>query len=72
MLDTYDIIIIIIMIEYSRGAYGANLLLRWHGSALAKAFIPGLLSVMIYLLLYYYVDEIQFNHPYAIGVLISR
>ena len=76
------------MIEYSRGAYGANLLLRWHGSALAKAFIPGLLSVTIYLLLHYvahYDNEQQqqqqsstelekyklFNHPYAIGVLVS-
>ena len=71
------------MIEYSRGAYGANLLLRWHGSALAKAFIPGLLSVTIYLLLHYVAHYDQqpssteeqykklFNHPYAIGVLVS-
>lgn len=31
----------------------------------------GLLSVSIYLLLHYYVYETQFNHPYAIGVLVS-
>lgn len=41
------------MIEYFRGPYGTNLLLRWHGSALAKAFIPGLLSSCLYLLLRY-------------------
>ena len=35
------------MIEYSRGAYGANLLLRWHGSALAKAFIPVSLKICV-------------------------
>jgi len=62
------------MIEYSRGPYGANLLFRWHGSALAKAFIPGLLSVGFYLALHYLIhyDQGEFlNHPYAIGVLVS-
>mmetsp|Transcript_32828 Transcript_32828/g.69049 ORF Transcript_32828/g.69049 Transcript_32828/m.69049 type:complete len:629 (-) Transcript_32828:179-2065(-) len=70
------------MIEYFRGPYGANLLFRWHGSALAKAFIPGLLSVAIYLALHYYTasssssspadEELYYvNHPYAIGVLVS-
>jgi len=74
------------MIEYSRGPYGANLLFRWHGSALAKAFIPGLLSVGIYLALHYVAryedgptnnndnddnDDEYLNHPYAIGVLVS-
>ena len=53
------------MIEYSRGPYGANLLFRWHGSALAKAFIPGLLSVGFYLALHYLIhyDQGEFlNH----------
>ena len=69
------------MIEYSRGPYGANLLFRWHGSALAKAFIPGLVSVAIYLALHYLAhyddgsangdDDEYLNHPYAIGVLVS-
>lgn len=66
------------MIEYYRGAYGANLLTRWHGSALAKAFIPGLLSVALYFILHYFdsrpyddVDQQYLNHPYAIGVLVS-
>ncbi|KAL7535466.1 hypothetical protein ACHAXR_006505 [Thalassiosira sp. AJA248-18] len=70
------------MIEYNRGPYGANLLIRWHGSALAKAFIPGLLSVAIYLALTFSTsnnnnnnnngdDDEYLNHPYAIGVLVS-
>ena len=70
------------MIEYYRGPYGANLLFRWHGSALAKAFIPGLLSVAFYLALHYALEYNYYdtatgeyqnavNHPYAIGVLVS-
>lgn len=41
------------MIEYSRGPFGLSLLFRWNGSALIKAFIPGLFSVALYLSLYY-------------------
>ncbi|KAL3789416.1 hypothetical protein HJC23_001964 [Cyclotella cryptica] len=41
------------MIEYSRGPFGLSLLFRWNGSALIKAFIPGLFSVSLYLTLYY-------------------
>ncbi|KAL7427315.1 hypothetical protein ACHAXH_001631, partial [Discostella pseudostelligera] len=69
------------MIEYFRGPYGANLLFRWHGSALAKAFLPGLCSVSIYLSLHYvYHDDTHtttpgyanyVSNPYAIGVLVS-
>lgn len=68
------------MIEYFKGAYGVNLLLRWHGSALAKAFIPGLIAVGVYLGLsiparrngYEFGEgEDYLNHPYAIGVLVS-
>ncbi|KAL9190032.1 hypothetical protein ACHAXT_007243 [Thalassiosira profunda] len=64
------------MIEYYRGPYGANLLFRWHGSALAKAFLPGLLSVAIYLILFYAApaaarEDEYLNHPYAVGVLVS-
>jgi len=63
------------MIEYYRGAYGANLLTRWHGSCLAKAFIPGGLSVALYFILFYLdntsEDEGYLNHPYAVGVLVS-
>ena len=63
------------MIEYYRGAYGANLLTRWHGSCLAKAFIPGGISVAIYFILHYLdqtpEDEVYLNHPYAVGVLVS-
>ena len=68
------------MIEYYRGAYGANLLTRWHGSSLAKAFIPGGLSVALYFILFYFdntklvpaeEEEVYLHHPYAIGVLVS-
>ena len=64
------------MIEYERGPAGINLLFRWHGSALAKAFLPGLLSVGVYLGLHfgYYGESaglVYVDHPYAIGVLVS-
>jgi hypothetical protein len=41
------------MIEYARGHFGLSLLFRWNGSALIKASIPGLLSVVLYLSLYF-------------------
>ena len=47
------------MIEYFRGPYGANPLFRWHGSVLAKAFIPDLLSVGFYLALHYLIHYDQ-------------
>ena len=64
------------MIEYFRGAYGANLLLRWNGSSLARAFIPGGLSVLVYLALHYTADprlpdRVYVHHPYAVGVLVG-
>ena len=62
------------MIEYFRGAYGANLLFRWNGSSLAKAFIPGLLSVLVYLSLHYTsrgTGRVYVHHPYAVGVLVG-
>ena len=63
------------MIEYYRGAYGANLLTRWHGSSLAKAFIPGALGVLLYFILLFFDNtpdnEEYLNHPYAVGVLVS-
>ncbi len=77
----YDIATTTAMIEYFRGPYGTNLLFRWHGSALAKAFLPGLFSVSIYLSLHYvyhndthttdpgYINFV--SNPYAIGVLVS-
>lgn len=64
------------MIEYFRGAYGANLLFRWNGSSLARAFIPGFLSVLVYLALHYTADprlpgRVYVHHPYAVGVLVG-
>ena len=67
------------MIEYYKGAYSLNLLARAHGSATYKAVLPGLLSIVVYLLLATvwdvsntYVDEDKpLRHPYAAGVLVS-
>ena len=67
------------MIEYYKGAYSLNLLARAHGSATYKAILPGLLSIVVYLLLAtgWNVDEILLDnkkplrHPYAAGVLVS-
>eukprot|EP00563_Minutocellus_polymorphus_P008364 CAMPEP_0181026208 /NCGR_PEP_ID=MMETSP1070-20121207/3514_1 /TAXON_ID=265543 /ORGANISM="Minutocellus polymorphus, Strain NH13" /LENGTH=692 /DNA_ID=CAMNT_0023103379 /DNA_START=331 /DNA_END=2412 /DNA_ORIENTATION=+ len=67
------------MIEYYKGAYSLNLLARAHGSATYKAILPGLLSIVVYLLLATvwnandtYIDEDKpLRHPYAAGVLVS-
>lgn len=54
------------MIEYSRGPFGLSLLFRWHGSALIKAFIPGLLSVILYLSLYYSLFDYAKDYYYKL------
>ena len=64
------------MITYNRSAFGLNLLLRVHGSAIYRSVIPGLFAVGFFLLfrLYFHKDEDgndQLGHPYAIGVLLS-
>eukprot|EP00567_Pseudictyota_dubia_P001625 CAMPEP_0197466698 /NCGR_PEP_ID=MMETSP1175-20131217/65181_1 /TAXON_ID=1003142 /ORGANISM="Triceratium dubium, Strain CCMP147" /LENGTH=606 /DNA_ID=CAMNT_0043002747 /DNA_START=314 /DNA_END=2134 /DNA_ORIENTATION=- len=65
------------MIEYTKGAYGLNLLFRVHGSAVYKATIPGIISALLYVLLFYLWDppkegdDRALNHPYAIGVLVT-
>uniref|UniRef100_A0A7S4JZA3 Uncharacterized protein n=2 Tax=Odontella aurita TaxID=265563 RepID=A0A7S4JZA3_9STRA len=67
------------MIDYGKGVYGLNLLLRFHGSAVWKATIPGALAAILYLLIAYLWMErdqdgdlvLPFNHPYAIGVFVT-
>mmetsp|Transcript_25008 Transcript_25008/g.50893 ORF Transcript_25008/g.50893 Transcript_25008/m.50893 type:complete len:633 (-) Transcript_25008:343-2241(-) len=63
------------MIEYYKGLYGLGLLLRVHGSPLYKAAIPGAVAAAIYLIIVYRwireEDAGAFNHPYAVGVLVT-
>ena len=63
------------MIDYPKGAFGWNLLWRLHGSAIYRAFFPGLIgcAFFLYLRLHYFQHhpEDEFRHPYAVGVLVS-
>ena len=65
------------MIQYHRSAFGLNLLLRVHGSAVFRGAIMGLLSVVFVVIMRQVWntrvertnDEI--SHPYAVGVLVA-
>lgn len=62
------------MINYSGGAFGFRILLRLHGSAVAKSLTPALLSSVIYALLAQFtnIEEGEiFDHPYPMGALVS-
>jgi len=65
------------MIEYTKGLYGLNLLLRVHGSAVFKASIPGIISALLYLLIHFRwnpsfdTDQSAFEHPAAVGVFVT-
>lgn len=68
------------MIQYFKGAFGLNLLVRIHGSAVYRGMIPGLVSVGVYLAMFYsrcFEDcdnlnsENETGHPYAVGVLVT-
>ena len=60
------------MIEYSKSAFGLNLLFRIHGSAVIRSFLPGILAVGFYLLIHrYFPHQEDLGHPYAIGVVVS-
>ena len=65
------------MIQYHRSAFGLNLLLRVHGSAVFRGAIMGLLSVVCLVImraLWSVPDERtsdEINHPYAVGVLVA-
>ena len=65
------------MIQYHRSAFGLNLLIRVHGSAVFRGAIMGFMSVVLLIIIREVwsppdertADEI--NHPYAIGVLVA-
>jgi len=65
------------MIEYAKTYFGINLMNRVHGSAVYKSIIPALLSISIFGLIRFYIreemfsEEDLFDHPYAIGVLVT-
>jgi predicted membrane chloride channel (bestrophin family) len=62
------------MIKYYGGAYGLQILLRLHGSAVFKSLTPALLSTAIYVILWhFYVKNQQqdiLEHPYPMGALL--
>ena len=65
------------MIQYHRSAFGLNLLLRTHGSAVYRGAVMGFLSVIVLIIvrktwegpLNRTPDEL--DHPYAVGVLVA-
>jgi predicted membrane chloride channel (bestrophin family) len=63
------------MITYNRSAFGLNLLLRVHGSAIYRSVIPGLFAIGCYLLIRLHFHHSrsgdQLGHPYVIGILVS-
>jgi predicted membrane chloride channel (bestrophin family) len=71
------------MIQYHRYAFGLNLLLRVHGSAVYRAMIPGSISVLFLIWIRsMWGSNNDFNkngeaaareieHPYAVGVLVA-
>lgn len=60
------------MIDYDGGAFGINLLLKAHGSAVYRATLPGLISVLNFLTFTTYMQENDnLGDPYAVGVLVS-
>ncbi|CAB9506661.1 Bestrophin, RFP-TM, chloride channel [Seminavis robusta] len=64
------------MIKYPSGAFGFRILFRIRGSAVFKAFMPGLVSSIIYVVLFHTTelneDDGQImDHPYPMGALIA-
>jgi predicted membrane chloride channel (bestrophin family) len=63
------------MIHYYKGAFGVNLLWRFRGSAVYRAFFPGLFSAFIFLLIRLQWQKVdpdrELRHPYAVGVLVG-
>lgn len=72
------------MITYDKSAFGLNLIFRVHGSAVYRAVIPGVLSVVCLFLIRAVRNnfngtfdqafdrlENDLQHPYAVGVLVS-
>jgi len=65
------------MIQYHRSAFGLNLLLRAHGSAVYRGSVMGFLS-MIFLIIVrktwegpHHRTPDELDHPYAVGVLVA-
>jgi hypothetical protein len=64
----------VVMIEYWKGLFGLQLLLRGHGSAVMKGTIPGAMAAAFYYGIFVFNDrqpEEFFAHPYAIGVYVG-
>jgi len=63
------------MILYYKGAFGLNLIFRLRGSAVARGMIPGLISVLVFVIIQAQHGEREpeelASHPYAFGVLVS-
>ena len=63
------------MIIYDKGAFGLNLFTRFRGSAVYKAVIPGVVSVLFFMLLQWLysgsTDPEDLDHPYVVGVIIT-
>ena len=61
------------MIQYFKGAFGLNLLLRIHGSAVYRGMIPGLVSIVVFFALAKWgnYDANSTSHPYSVGVLVT-
>ena len=65
------------MIIYDRKAFGINLLLRFHGSAVFRGAFMGILSVVCFILMRKLWSEPgtrtadEISHPYAVGVLVA-
>jgi hypothetical protein len=67
------------MIDYYKGIYNINLLLRIHGSSLYKSSLIGLVGVAIYFIFNFRdvfpmvlpITDDDLDHPYGVGVLVS-
>lgn len=62
------------MIVYAKKFLGLNILFRTSGSAIYKAAVPGIVSVLIVIFLRTFFPEEEFEdlkHPYGVGILIS-
>lgn len=60
------------MITYNRSAFGWRLIFRIHGSAVYRAILPAIVSLLLYLMFEYaYAQEIEYTrdllHPYGVG-----
>jgi predicted membrane chloride channel (bestrophin family) len=60
------------MIPYEKSFLNINLIFRVHGSPIWRAFLPAIISTALFFVLeLYFVEDLNLEHPYAVGVLIS-